>query len=164
MPECENLSDILTVNTKKISDKHQSPDLRLQPESPVWHSPDALFWKIFSLFYRFCVTVPQIKQRTCMKVSLYYMFSDRQMPNQSSPLSAEPSVIPQIQSRITSEKIKIIQLIQKSGLQQYGMEGPFSNKKSHKDGQNFFYYLSATIYGKKIYRTKVWLRSAKTNW
>lgn len=36
------------------------------------------------------------------------MFLDRQMPNQSSPLSADPSIIPQIQSRITSEKIKIL--------------------------------------------------------
>lgn len=56
------------------------------------------------------------------QVSLYCMFSDRQTPNQSgSPLSAGPSVIPQIQSRITSEKIKIIQFMQTSCSQQQGI-------------------------------------------
>lgn len=118
---------MLLVTCENLSDIHECDDSQ---ESPVWQSYDALIWKMLLLLDWFCITVPEIKQRACMNVSFYYVFSDRQMPNQSSPLSAEPSVIPQIQSRITSEKIKIIQLIQKSGLEQYGVDEPFSNKKS----------------------------------
>lgn len=78
-----------------------------------------------------CVNVPQDKRPTpptperevwryfdCMHFSI---LSHRQTPNQSrSPLSAEPAVIPQIKSWITSEKIKIFQFILKSGSEQRG--------------------------------------------
>lgn len=75
----------------------------------------------------------------CTDVSFYRMVSDRHTTNQScSSLSAETLVIPQIQTRITSEKINIFQLVQKSGWKQQGVAIPLSSANFSKTGRICF--------------------------
>lgn len=124
---------------------------------------DALIWKnvvTFWLVLHDCATdkAKGMYERLAMLCSL----TDR-CQIKVPPLSSELSVIPQIQSRITSEKIKIIQVIQKSGLQQYEVDGPFGNKQSYRGGQSFLYHLYAAINGETTELWE-WGRSAKRNW
>lgn len=46
--QCENLSDILIINTKKCDDSITRPGAerrRLHPDSPVWQNHDTLLWR-----------------------------------------------------------------------------------------------------------------------